>query len=62
MACRGSRRWGQLLDAACGGEPTAAITAARHGDRSHRTELDCVHARADGSGGLLRVEMHGAAW
>ena len=59
VAYRGSGRWGRLLDAACGGKQMAAITAARRGDRSHLVELDRTHARVNGSGGLLRVEMCG---
>ena len=61
MVYRGSGRWGQLSHAARGGKQTAVITAVRRGVGNHLVELDWIYARVNGSVGLLRVEMHGAA-
>ena len=56
---RGSGRWGRLLHAVRGDKYAAIITVVRRGIGDHRVELVRIHARVNGSVGLLRVEMYG---
>ena len=56
---RGSGRWGRLLHAVRGDKYAAVITVVRRDIGDHLVELVRIHARVNGSVGLLRVEMYG---